>query len=224
MRSPVRRCVGLAALAVSLLILSGTGAASAWAASGDGAAAPVAGAARISLAIPASVSTDAPGAGPGLTALASAGTTSPSCPITAASLAAEAQLLNLLNQHRAAARPPVPALRWNAALSFGARYHACDMFLHQTLSHTGSQGESPFQRMAAVGFPMPPYHQEGENIGAASGYAPPAAVSALDSAMMAEPLSYGTHHWNIVNGGYSVVGVGIIVANGQTWLTEDFAG
>ncbi len=98
------------------------------------------------------------------------------------------------------------------------------MFAQQQLSHTGSQGDSPFQRMAYVGFPMPPYQQEGENIGDAAGYSPATAISALDSAMMAEPLTPGDHHWNIVNAGYSVVGVGVVVANGQTWLTEDFAG
>lgn len=78
--------------------------------------------------------------------------------------------------------------------------------------------------MAAGGFGLPPYSQEGENIGQATGFVPSAAVTTIDGNMMAEPLTAGDHHWNIVNGGYSIVGLGVIVANGQTWLTEDFAG
>lgn len=98
------------------------------------------------------------------------------------------------------------------------------MFQHQLLSHNGSDGSTPYTRMAAGGFGMPPYSQEGENIGDAAGMSPSQAVAAIDAQMMAEPDSPGTHHWNIVNSGYTIVGVGVIVANGQTWLTEDFAG
>ena len=50
------------------------------------------------------------------------------------------------------------------------------------------------------------------------------AVSLLDSTKIAEPLTYGEYHWNIVNPGYSDVGVGIIVASGQTWPAGGFAG
>jgi uncharacterized protein YkwD len=152
----------------------------------------------------------------------SSGTTSNGCQITSVSAQAEAQLLSLLNQHRAAAG--AAPLTLNSSLSLISRAHSCDMYLHQQLNHTGSDGSSPFQRMAAGGFGMPPYRQEGENIGQATGYSPADAVSAIDSQMMAEPLSYGNHHWNIVNSGYSILGIGIIVVNGQTWLTEDFAG
>lgn len=144
------------------------------------------------------------------------------CSITTASSQAEAQLLSLLNQDRASAG--VAPLQLNSALSSVARAHSCDMFQHQQLSHFGSDGSSPPQRMAAGGFTIPPYQQEGENIGDASGFSPPDAVSAINSSMMAEPATPGTHHWNIINSGYSIVGVGIVVANGQTWLTEDFAG
>jgi len=42
--------------------------------------------------------------------------------------------------------------------------------------------------------------------------------------MMAEPLTPGDHHWNIVNPAYSSIGVGIIYVNNQVWLTEDFIG
>ncbi len=218
----IRRLVGLSALTASLFLLAVARSPATLAAGGDLAAAPPAGPHSISLAVPASMSTASQAPASGSPDSSYASTTS--CQVTAASSAAEAQVLALLNQHRAAANPPVPTLQWNAALSAGARYHSCDMFQHQQLSHTGSKGDNPFQRMAAVGFPMPPYHQEGENIGEASGYSPSAAISVLDSTMMAEPLTPGDHHWNIVNAGYRLVGLGVVVANGQTWLTEDFAG
>lgn len=222
MALPSQRLVRLSVLSGSLLLLPLAGPRSSWAAGGGPTVAPPAGPHSISLAIPAVTGTETPTTA--LSPMDSPAASAINCSITAASFAAEVQVVTLLNQHRAALNPPVPALHWNAALSAGARYHSCDMFQHQQLSHTGSKGDSPFLRMAYVGFPLPPYHQEGENVGEASGYSPAAAISALDSGMMAESLTPGDHHWNIVNAGYSLVGVGVVVANGQTWLTEDFAG
>jgi uncharacterized protein YkwD len=174
---------------------------------------------------PASTSTSVPST-PTAVATQPAATATPAsgngCSVTTASSQAEAQLLGLLNQDRASAG--VAPLQLNAGLSAVARAHSCDMFQHQQLNHYGSDGSSPFQRMAAGGYTIPPYHQEGENIGDASGFSPSDAVSVINSSMMAEPATQGTHHWNIINSGYNIVGVGIVVANGQTWLTEDFAG
>jgi len=147
------------------------------------------------------------------------GTTSNGCAITADQTAAEQYLFTLLNQHRVAAG--VPLLTLNSALSVGARQHSCDMFEHQQLNHVGSDGSSPFQRIAAVGVT---YRTAGENIGTASGYGVTGGVNTIDLQMMAEPLAPGTHHWNIVNPAYTQVGVGVIYANGQVWLTEDFTG
>jgi len=128
-------------------------------------------------------------------------------------------LLTLLNQHRAADGAPLLAV--SAHLSAVARTHACDMFQHQQMSHTGSDGSSPFQRISGAGIA---YGTAGENIGMAGGYSLSSGVTTIDNEMMAEPLSYGNHHWNIVNRAYSAAGIGIIQANGQVWLTEDFIG
>jgi uncharacterized protein YkwD len=149
----------------------------------------------------------------------SSGTTSNGCQITPQQAAAEQSLLTLLNQHRAAAgaRP----LSLNRTLSLASRQHSCDMFQHHNLDHTGSDGSSPFQRMGAVGVT---YNHAGENIGMTDGYALTDGVNLTDKDMMAEPLTDGNHHWNIVNPAYTQVGLGIIYANGQVWLTEDFVG
>jgi len=149
----------------------------------------------------------------------SSGSTSNGCQITSAQTAAEQTLLSTLNAHRAAvgARP----LTLNPALSAVARTHSCDMFQHQQMSHTGSDGSSPFQRISAAGIA---YGTAGENVGMASGYALSSGVTTIDNEMMAEPLTPGDHHWNIVNPAYSSIGVGIIYVNNQVWMTEDFIG
>jgi len=147
------------------------------------------------------------------------GTTSNGCPITPDQAAAEQSLLMALNQHRAAVG--VAPLRLNQTLSLASRQQSCDMFQHQQLNHTGSDGSSPFDRMRAVGVT---FATAGENIGMAGGYGLTGGVAAVDSGMMAEPLTAGNHHWNIVNAAYTHVGLGVIYANGQVWLTEDFIG
>ncbi len=133
--------------------------------------------------------------------------------------AGEQYLLSLLNQHRAAAG--VAPLTLNSTLSGASRSHSCDMFAHQVMSHIGSDGSSPFQRIAATGIT---YSTAGENIGMAGGYGLDGGINAIDSSMMAEPNVMGTHHWNIVNPAYKQVGLGVVYQNGQVWLTEDFVG
>jgi len=147
------------------------------------------------------------------------GATRNGCVITPAQARAEQYLLDHLNAHRVAAG--VPALQLNTRLSEASREHSCDMYQHQQLNHYGSDGSSPFQRIGATGVT---YSTAGENIGMAGGYGLTGGVDTIDAGMMAEPLSYGNHHWNIVNAAYAQVGLGVIDANGQVWLTEDFVG
>jgi uncharacterized protein YkwD len=133
--------------------------------------------------------------------------------------AGEQYLLSLLNQHRAAAG--AAPLTLSSTLSTASRSHSCDMFTHQNMSHYGSDGSSPFQRIAATGIT---YSTAGENIGMANGYGLDGGINAIDNGMMAEPATYGTHHWNIVNPAYKQIGLGVVYQNGQVWLTEDFVG
>jgi|SRR5579862_488408 len=163
---------------------------------------------------PARTTTPAPTATP-----ASVTVNGVTCSITSQDIAAQSFLLNLLNQHRAAAH--VKPLALNSVLTRGAEAHSCDMYRHQSLNHMGSDGSSPQQRIAATGVT---FSNWGENIGSADNYGLDGGVTTIDNAMMSEPLEAYNHHYNIVNASLSQVGLGIIYANGQVWLTEDFIG
>ena len=147
------------------------------------------------------------------------GTTSNGCAITPAQASAEQALFTLLNQHRVAVGSP--PLQLNETMAVASRQHSCDMFVHQQLNHLGSDGSSPYQRISSTGIT---YRTAGENIGMAGGYALMSGMTVIDNAMIAEPASPGTHHWNIINPAYTQVGIGVIYAKNQVWLTEDFTG
>jgi uncharacterized protein YkwD len=95
------------------------------------------------------------------------------------------------------------------------------MFLRQQMNHTTTDDSSPDQRLAAAGIP---FNTVGENTAMAGGQSIGDAVTFLDTNMMAEPMVEGGHRWNIVYAGYNTVGIGIVAAGGQVWLTEDFVG
>ncbi|MEO7003268.1 MAG: CAP domain-containing protein [Ktedonobacterales bacterium] len=149
----------------------------------------------------------------------SSGRTSNGCAITSAQANAELYLLNLLNRHRAAAG--APPLTLNQTLSRASRAHSCDMFLHQKLNHLGSDGATPQQRIAATGIS---YHTWAENIGYTINSGLTNGINRTDAAMMSEPDANYDHHFNIVNLANTQVGLGVIYANGQMWMTEDFIG
>lgn len=158
-------------------------------------------------------------AAPSPTTTPGSASSSRTCAATQAELAGERHLLALLNAHRAAAG--VPALALDPALSAAARAHSCDMDQHHHLSHTGSDGSSPVQRIAATGGS---YRAAGENIGETVGYALLDGLDREDHDMMAEPLTPGNHHWNIVSPAYTRVGLGVVYRDGQLYFTEDFVG
>jgi len=60
------------------------------------------------------------------------------------------ELVQLINQARSDAG--LPALSVNAQLAAAAQAHSTDMACYSLLSHTGSDGSSPEQRIAASGF------------------------------------------------------------------------
>lgn len=80
-----------------------------------------------------------------------------------------ADLIKLHNQERSEAG--LPPLAFNAELAAAAQRHARDMAKHESLSHKGSDGSTPSERIAATG-----YHarRTGENI--ADGQETPAEV------------------------------------------------
>ncbi|MDB5059466.1 MAG: hypothetical protein JWO59_2938 [Chloroflexi bacterium] len=147
------------------------------------------------------------------------GSTTNGCAITPAQAAGEAHLLALLNAERAAAG--VAPLTLLPALSVVARDHSCDMNLHFNLSHTGTDGSDPLQRIRASGVT---FTSAGENIGMQGGYGLIGDIDLQNQKMMAELLSPGTHRWNIMSPDFHQVGIGVIDVGGPVWLTEDFTG
>ncbi len=62
----------------------------------------------------------------------------------------QTELVNLINSARTEAG--LPALTVNAALTAAAQGHSVDMACHGLISHSGSDGSSPSQRVAAAGY------------------------------------------------------------------------
>ena len=123
---------------------------------------------------------------------------------------AEQQVLQLVNQQRAAAG--CGALRSDSRLVAAARGHSQDMAVHHYFSHTGLDGSTFVDRVAAAGYPR--NQAGGENI--AAGY--PTAT-----AVMAGWMGSSGHRANILNCGFKSIGVGLAHASdGTAYWTQDF--
>lgn len=105
-----------------------------------------------------------------------------------------AEVTALTNQHRAAAG--CPALTINAQLNAAAQRHSNDMATHDFMSHTGSDGSSPWDRMQDAGYS---FSNAAENV--AAGYA---SAEAVVTAWMG---SEG-HRANILNCNLREIGIG----------------
>jgi uncharacterized protein YkwD len=106
------------------------------------------------------------------------------------------EVVELTNMERGKVNADPLALR--AELTQAAKVHAMDMACNLIFSHTGSDGSSPFDRMARVGYQ---FRAAAENI--AAGQASPAAVV---QGWMESP----GHRENMLNPGYTEIGVGYI--------------
>jgi uncharacterized protein YkwD len=107
------------------------------------------------------------------------------------------QVVEAHNQIRGAAQ--LPALEISQRLQAAAQAHARDMAARGKMTHAGSRGTRPIDRIKAQGYP---YRRTGENI--ASGYY---AVDQLMKGWMDSPR----HKRNIL-GGFSQIGVGCAIA------------
>ncbi|MEW2051087.1 CAP domain-containing protein [Streptomyces sp. NPDC005476] len=96
----------------------------------------------------------------------------------------------------------------NAKLSQAAQAHSADMASHNTMSHTGSDGSDPGQRITRAGYLWSTY---GENV--AYGYSTPEQV-------MAGWMASAGHKRNILDCGFKEIGVG--VAQPGNYWTQDF--
>lgn len=103
-------------------------------------------------------------------------------------------MLTLTNQERA--KSGCGPLKFDRSLIDAAEAHAADMVDEHYFAHDSLDGRSPFDRMKAAGFAG---GSMAENI--AVGYSTPAAVVA---GWMKSP----GHRANILNCGYTVIGIG----------------
>ena len=109
--------------------------------------------------------------------------------------------------------PPVPALRWNAALTTAASAHSADMAALNYFSHTSADGRTLGIRATAAGYT---WSWLGENI--AAGYA------GIDSVMNGWVDSDG-HCANLMSAKFTEVGVacvpGTATSSYNTYWTMD---
>lgn len=129
----------------------------------------------------------------------------PTTPTTAASGPA-AEVVALVNQERA--KVGCSALTVNAKLTAAALNHSKDMAAHATMSHTGSDGSDPGQRITGSGYNWMTY---GENV--AYGYSTPEEV-------MTGWMNSPGHRENILNCAFKEIGVGLAQPN--SYWTQDF--
>ncbi|MFD0852099.1 CAP domain-containing protein, partial [Actinomadura adrarensis] len=101
------------------------------------------------------------------------------------------------------------ALRIDSRLVTSARRHSQDMAAKNYFDHTSQNGDSPWARMEAAGYPSP----GAENI--AKGYASPAAV-------MEGWMNSPGHRANIVNCELRTIGVGMAQGSGGPYWTQNF--
>jgi uncharacterized protein YkwD len=109
------------------------------------------------------------------------------------------EVIRLVNVERAKAK--LIALTEQSQLTQAAQTHSIDMACNLFLSHTGSDGSSPFQRMVRFGYN---YSTAAENV--AAGYATPAAV------VKGWMASTG-HRANIMNKNFTEIGIGYVITS-----------
>ncbi|MGK5522375.1 CAP domain-containing protein, partial [Micromonospora sp. URMC 107] len=118
------------------------------------------------------------------------------------------QVVDLVNAERAKAG--CGALGIDDKLTTAAQRHSQDQADHRNMSHTGSDGSDPGDRLDRVGYAWRTY---GENV--AWNQQTPAAVM---DAWMNSP----GHRANILNCAFTEIGVGVASSNGPYW-TQVFA-
>jgi uncharacterized protein YkwD len=145
-------------------------------------------------------------------ALGSCGPAAMQCAPAAAPPAPSAvqQVVDLTNARRA--EHGLGALTVSGALTNAAQAHSADQAGRATMTHTGSDGSSPGDRIARTGYRSATW---GENV--AAGYPDGAAV--LDGWM-----NSSGHRANILSSGFTQIGVGVAYsANGTPYWTMDLA-
>ncbi|MEU9144541.1 CAP domain-containing protein [Streptomyces sp. NPDC048349] len=125
---------------------------------------------------------------------------------TAAPSGPAAEVVALVNKERAQAG--CSALTVNAKLTAAALDHSKDMAAHSNMSHTGSDGSNPGERITRAGYAWSTY---GENV--AYGYSTPEQV-------MTGWMNSPGHRQNILNCAFKEIGVGLAQPN--SYWTQTF--
>ncbi|MFF3634492.1 CAP domain-containing protein [Streptomyces sp. NPDC002250] len=133
-------------------------------------------------------------------------TPAPTASATATASGVVARVVELVNAERG--KVGCSPLNLNATLTKAAQEHSQDMAAHQNMSHTGSDGSSPGDRITGAGYSWSSY---GENV--AYGYSTPEEV-------MAGWMSSPGHRANILNCAFKEIGVGL--AQPGSYWTQDF--
>jgi uncharacterized protein YkwD len=116
------------------------------------------------------------------------------------------RVLEIVNAERKKAGCSPLAL--NAKLTAAAQAHSKDMADHSNMSHTGSDGSSPADRITRAGYTWSSY---GENV--AYGYSTPESV-------MAGWMASAGHKRNILDCNFKDIGIGL--AQPGSYWTQDF--
>jgi uncharacterized protein YkwD len=133
----------------------------------------------------------------------------------------EQMVLELINDARTS-RGLAP-LELDPLMTEVARVHAQDMMESGKVSHVGSDGSLPLDRLRRGGVR---FNWGGENIWTYWGRQPEKGPETMHGAMMDEPHEPGlwNHIANILMPHYKRVGIGIVVnARGVQYLSEEFA-
>ncbi|MEU1085763.1 CAP domain-containing protein [Streptomyces sp. NPDC005892] len=128
-------------------------------------------------------------------------------PEPAVDTSVQAAVLSLVNQERS--KVGCSPLTLSSSLTSLAQRFSQDMAARDFFDHTDPDGDTPWDRAAAAGIS----NLGGENI--ARGQADAQAV--MDSWMNSEG-----HRANILNCDYTTLGVGVYIADGGPWWTQDF--
>ena len=113
----------------------------------------------------------------------------------------ELEVFRLTNNERESLG--IAPLQWHSSLASVARSHSEDMARNNFMSHTGSDGSSPFDRMSRAGIS---FSTAAENV--AAGYQTPESV-------VAGWMSSPGHRNNILNSGLTHLGVGYVYNSGS---------
>ncbi|MCX5400013.1 CAP domain-containing protein [Streptomyces sp. NBC_00102] len=128
-------------------------------------------------------------------------------PEPAPDTSAQTAVLTLVNQERS--KVGCSPVTLSSSLTSLAQNFSQDMAARDFFDHTDPDGDTPWDRAAAAGIT----NLGGENI--ARGQADAQAV--MDSWMNSEG-----HRANILNCDYTTLGVGVYIADGGPWWTQDF--